>query len=104
MQDRSGQLGVPQVDARPPTVPEPFAFKTDQRAAEHAGSAGADHHAGTSASAAPAGTFVFAATGGEGGRVTRSTAAAKKAAAQPSRWTGQMTQPEPFQLATDARG
>lgn len=107
MRDRSGQLGVPQVDAKAPTVPEPFALKTDQRAAEHAGSAGAgsaDHHASSSTGAAPAGTFVFGAAGGEGGRVTRSKAAAKKAAAQQPRWTGHLTQPEPFQLATDARG
>ncbi|KAL4458132.1 hypothetical protein ABPG75_012997 [Micractinium tetrahymenae] len=105
LHDRSGHLGVPHVDVKPPTVPAPFALRTDQRAAEHAGSAGAGYHAGSSAAATSAGAdgiFVFAATGGEGGRVTRSKAAAKKA--RQSGWTGQLTQPEPFQLATDARG
>lgn len=88
MQDRSGGLGVPHVDTKPPTVPAPFHLKTDQRAVEHGGD-----------------VFVFGA-GGEGGRVTRSRAArgAKKEPAVGSGWTGQVTHPEPFHLATDARG
>ena len=90
MGDRSGHLGVPHVDVKPPTVPAPFAFQTDQRAAEH-GSAGA---------AAGGNVFVFGAAGGEGGRLTRSKAGKKAAHA----WTGQLTQPAPFHLQTDARG
>lgn len=92
MQNRSNAL--PHVEARPPTVPEPFALKTDQRAAEHG-----EHPAGDA--------FVFGAAGGEGGRVTRSRAvrAGKRDAVAPGgTWTGQLTHPEPFHLATDARG
>lgn len=86
-------LDLPHVGAKPPTVPEPFALKTDQRAAEHDPAAGP--------------VFVFGAAGGEGGRVTRNRAqgAAKPgAAAGGSAWAGGITQPEPFRLATDARG
>ena len=95
LKDKSGQLGVPQVGTKPPTVPEPFALKTDQRALEH-------DPAGGSAAAAPAGSsgaaaFVFGAQG-EGMHVARSKGSKKKAA-----WT-QLTQTEPFVLATDARG
>lgn len=79
----SAPLGVPHVDHKAPTVPEPFALKTDQRAAEHGGDG-----------------FVFGAQG-DAGRVTRSRA--KKTAAGGA-WRGQLTQPAPFQLATDARG
>jgi hypothetical protein len=74
-------------------VPAPFALKTDQRAAEHGGSAAA-------AAAAGGDVFVFAAAGGEGGRVTRGKAGKKGAPA----WTGQLTHPEPFHFSTDARG
>lgn len=93
MQDRSGHLGVPHVDTKPPTVPAPFALKTDQRAAEHHPTSAGDGD-----------VFVFGAQG-DGGRVTRSKAARKATAAGAgSMWTGQLTQPEPFRLATDARG
>ena len=94
MEDHSGQRGLPHVDARPPTVPAPFAFKTDQRAEEHAGPSS------SSAAAAAAGAgdvFVFGAQG-EVGRLTRSKASAKQA------WTGHLTQMAPFQLETDIRG
>ncbi|KAI3435575.1 hypothetical protein D9Q98_001640 [Chlorella vulgaris] len=85
LQSGSGQLGVPHMDTKPPTVPEPFALKTDRRAAEHAPPPGKPD-------------FVFTADG-EGGRLTRSRATRKKAV-----WTGQLTQPAPFALATDVRG
>ncbi|KAI7845191.1 hypothetical protein COHA_001235 [Chlorella ohadii] len=101
LQDRSGQLGVPHVETKAPTVPEPFALKTDQRAAEHSG--GPHSSAAGSGSAAAGDLFVFGAQGDDGGRVTRSRAA-KKAAVGGSGWTGQLTQPEPFRLATDTRG
>lgn len=96
LRDRSGQLGVPHVETKAPTVPEPFALKTDQRAAEHSGG---PH----SSAAGSGGVFVFGAQGDDGGRVTRSRAA-KKSTAGGSSWTGQLTQPEPFRLATDMRG
>ena len=85
MAGRSQQL--PHVDAKPPTVPAPFALKTDQRAADHHGSGD---------------MFVFAAQG-DAGRVTRSRAASKVAAPSGA-WTGHITQPAPFHLATVARG
>lgn len=93
MQGRGAPLGVPHVEARPPTVPQPSALNTDQRAAEHG-----EHPAAGDA-------FVFGAEGGEGGRVTRSRAArGGNPAAARGAWTGQLTHPEPFHLATDARG
>ena len=94
MEDRSGQRGLPHVDARPPTVPAPFAFKTDQRAVEHAGPSSSSAAAAAAAGAGDD-VFVFGAQG-EGGRLTRSRAK------QP--WTGHLTQMAPFQLATDIRG
>ena len=95
MEDRSGQRGLPHVDARPPTVPAPFAFKTDQRAVEHAGPPSSSAAAAAAAGACDGDVFVFGAQG-EGGRMTRSKAK------QP--WTGHLTQLAPFQLATDIRG
>eukprot|EP00887_Chlorella_sp_A99_P001555 scaffold8.g1555.t1 len=77
-----GKAGVPWVAPRPPTAPEPFHLTTDQRAEVHGGSSDAK-------------PFVFKAEGGEGGRVTRSRA--KK------QWTGELTNPQPFALATDVR-
>ncbi|PRW18368.1 TPX2-like isoform X2 [Chlorella sorokiniana] len=100
LQDRSGQLGLPHVETKAPTVPEPFALKTDQRAAEHSG--GPHSSAAGSGSTGAGGVFVFGAQGDNGGRVTRSRAAKK--AAGGSSWSGQLTQPEPFRLATDMRG
>ena len=93
MEDRSGQRGLPHVDARPPTVPAPFAFKTDQRAVEHAGPSSSS--AAAAAAAGAGDVFVFGAQG-EGGRLTHSRAK------QP--WTGHLTQMAPVQLATDIRG
>lgn len=90
MQNRGGAL--PHVEARPPTVPEPFALKTDQRAAEHG-----EHPAAGDA-------FVFGAPGGEGGRLTRSRAVRAGKREPGGAWTGQLTHPQPFHLATDARG
>ena len=86
--DKSGMLGVPTVPTKLPTEPEPFQLATDQRAVEHQPS--------SSTAAAAGDVFVFAAQAvGAAGRVTRSK---KKA------WTGGITEPKPFDLATDARG
>jgi hypothetical protein len=86
-------LGVPSVPTKPPTEPEPFQLATDQRAAEHQPTSSS---AAAVTSAAAGGVFVFAAQAeGGNGRVTRSK---KKA------WTGGITEPKPFLLATDARG
>ena len=71
-------VGVPKLPPRPTTEPQPFHFSTDQRAAE-----------GGAAEA-----FVFKAQAAAAdGRVTRARA----------KWTGGITCPEPFQLATDVR-
>lgn len=80
---------MPNVPTKPPTEPEPFSLKTDQRAVEHHGSSAAG-------GSVAAGVFVFQAQAeGGGGRVTRSR---KKAAA------GGPTEFKPFALATDVRG
>ena len=117
LQASSGQLGVPQAGTRPPTVPEPFALKTDLRAVEHAGNGGGGAYGWATHASAAAGSseqqpqqpqvFVFQAQG-EGGRATRSTRAAaaqsSKAQQQQQHTASMTTQPVPFRLATDARG
>jgi hypothetical protein len=82
LRERSGHLGVPQADTKPPTVPEPFALKTDQRALLHADAA---EPAGNNGAAA----LLFEAQGG-GGRLGVRSKNSKKM--------------QPFALATETRG
>lgn len=92
MEAKPGQLGVPHVDSKAPTVPQPFDLLTERRAVDfgqHTGS----HAFGNGSKPA----FEFKAQASSG-RLTRGRT--KKAAV----WTGQLTQPKPFILATNSRG